>query len=88
MPLARSRNVVPDCVPSGTLNDSLPSSVGTSIAPPSARVVKFRGISHSQIVASRRKNACSAHFDEDVEIARRSARSAAFTFAVKRSRWP
>ena len=60
IPLPRSRKTAPDCVPSGTLNESFPSSVGTSMLPPSASVVKFSGISHARLLPSRRKNGCGA----------------------------
>ena len=83
MPLPRSRNVVPVCVPSGTFTVSVPSSVGTSISPPSATVVKFTGIFAEQVHAVATEELVVLHVDDDVQIARRAAGSAGFALALQ-----
>src|SRR6266513_6466055 len=59
MPLPRSLNICPLCVPAGTLTRALPSSVGTSISPPKAATENGIGTSQYKSSASRWKMLCS-----------------------------
>ena len=54
IPFERSRNWCPDCVPAGTVTRvRLPSTVGTSIVPPSAAVVIGIGTRQKMLAPSR-----------------------------------
>ena len=88
MPLPRSRNVVPVCVPSGTLTVSLSSSAGhDDLAAERERREVHRDLAE-QVVAVAPEELVLLHVDDDVEIARRAAGRAGFAFASSRSRWP
>src|SRR5450759_1120184 len=58
MPLPRRRNILPLWVSAGILIEATPSSVGISIEPPSAAVLKLIGISQCRSLWSRWNTAC------------------------------
>src|SRR3989344_2507565 len=58
MPLPRRRNCLPAWVPSGMSIAALPASVGTSISPPSAAVMKLTGTWQCRSSPSRSKMSC------------------------------
>ena len=58
MPMPRSLNCLPDCVPSGISIAALPVRVGTSISPPSAAVTMLMGTLQCRSSPSRSKISC------------------------------
>ena len=82
MPAPRWRSCLPDWMPAGILISCFClSRPGTSIAPPSAAVVKLTGHAREQGRALALEDRVPGEVDEDVEIARRAAAHAGLALA-------